>query len=154
MDWGTSNSADVKPNLPRTINQVNQTKQVNQNIQKRPEQNNNVISINSKPKSKMKIFIESALKKHNKYRALHNAESLTISEDLNKIAQKYAEYIASISTMVLSENQYNGDSLGENLYWCSGMLINGADMNTPWYDEMNDYNFDDPGFQRGTGYFT
>ena len=154
MGCGTSNSADVKPNVPRATNQVNQVNQVNQNDQKKPEQNNNVLSINSKPKSKMEIFIESALKKHNEYRALHKAEPLIISEDLNKIAQKYAEHIASINTMVHSKNKYNGDSLGENIYWCSGMLINGADMTTSWYDEISDYRFNNPGFQSGTGHFT
>jgi len=151
MGCGTSNSAEVKQNVARTYNQANQ---VNQNAYKKPEQNNNVLNINSKPKSKMEIFIESALKKHNEYRALHGAEPLEISEDLNKIAQNYAEHIASINEMVHSENKYKGDSLGENLYWCRGMLINGADMTTDWYDEIKDYNFNNPRFQRGTGHFT
>ena len=57
MGCGTSNSADVKPNAPRNTNQTNQ---VNPNVQKKPEQNNNVLSINSKQKSKMDIFIKSA----------------------------------------------------------------------------------------------
>ena len=53
---------------------------------------------------------------------------MTISEDLNKIAQKYAEHIASIYQMVHSQNKYNGENLGENIYWCSGIEIDGADI--------------------------
>ena len=67
---------------------------------------------------------------HNEYRAQHGAEQLTIFEDLNKIAQKYAEHIASINQMVHSQNKYNSEHLGENIDWCSGMEIDGADMTT------------------------
>ena len=40
--------------------------------------------------------------------------------------------------MVHSQNKYNGEHLGENIYWCSGMEIDRADMTTSFYDEIHD----------------
>ena len=58
---------------------------------------------------------------HNEYWAQNDVEPLIISEHLNKIAQKYVEDISSINQMVHSKNKYNGEHLGENIYWCSGI---------------------------------
>ncbi len=127
------------------------------NTKSAQEQNrsqNQVQKVVSKSKSKYEIFVESALNMHNQYRAQHGAEPLTVSEDLNKIAQDYANHIAKINQMVHSQNKYKGEHLGENIYWCSGMPIEGAAMTTSWYDEIKDYNFNKPGFKNGTGHFT
>ena len=59
---------------------------------------------------------------------------MIISEHLNRIAQKYVEDISSINQMVHSQSKYNGEHLGENIYWYSGMEIVGADITTSWYD--------------------
>ena len=152
MGCGTSKSAEEKPN-EKAPDQV-QNNQKNKQAKKPSEIKQEVAKVQVKSKSKKEIFIESAFKMHNEYRAQHGAEPLTVSEDLNKIAQKYAEHIASINQMVHSQSKYNGEHLGENLYWCSGMEIDGADMTTSWYDEIHDYNFNKPGFKSGTGHFT
>ena len=109
---------------------------------------------NTMGKSNYEIFVESALNMHNQYRAQHGAEPLTVSEDLNKIAQDYANHIAKINQMVHSQNKYNGENLGENIYWSFGKPIEGADMTTSWYNEIKDYNFNNPGFTNNTGHFT
>ena len=140
-----------KPSNPQTVQVESKNKpETNQ------EQNQNQYTVKKvvKSKSKYDIFVESAINMHNQYRAMHGAEPLTVSQDLNKIAQDYANHIAKINTMVHSQNKYKGEHLGENIYWCSGMPIDGADMTTSWYDEIKDYNFNTPGFKNGTGHFT
>ena len=107
-----------------------------------------------KVKTEKEIFIESALKMHNEYRAKHGAPPLIINEEINKIAQQYAEHLASIDTIVHSTNQLNGERIGENIYWCCGTQIDGAEMTTSWYDEIAEYDFNNPGFQKGTSNFT
>ena len=52
------------------------------------------------------------LQAHNTYRARHCAPSLTLDENLNKRAQKYAGYLAYIDKMVACNNC----SFGQNLY--------------------------------------
>ena len=49
--------------------------------------------------------------------------------------------------MVHSQNKYNGEHLGENIYWCSGMEIDRADMTTSFYDEIHDSSLNKPGFK-------
>ena len=44
--------------------------------------------------------------------------------------------------------------MGENLFACYGMKITGKTMTDDWYNEINDYNFNRPGFTSGTGHFT
>ena len=153
-----SDSTNEKPNFRPGLTSNAQTLQAdNKNkVQDNQNQNHNQNMVKKVVKSKSiyEIFVESALNMHNKYRAQHGAEPLTVSEDLNKIAQNYANHIAKKNQMVHSNNSYKGESLGENIYWCSGMPIEGAAMTTSWYDEIKDYNFNNPGFKSGTGHFT
>ena len=93
-------------------------------------------------------------KKHNELRAHHGVKPLKISEDLNKIAQKFAEHLAEINKIEHSYNIYKGEELGENLFCCSGSEIQGDIMTMSWYDEINKYDFNNPGFISGTGHFT
>jgi uncharacterized protein YkwD len=51
------------------------------------------------------------LQAHNMYRARHCASPLKLDENLNKKAQAYAVYLASINRLVHSK-----DNTGENLY--------------------------------------
>ena len=107
-----------------------------------------------KNKAKIKKFIEDALKKHNELRKQHGSEPLKLSEDLNKIAQEYAEILAKINEIKHSNNKYKGYDLGENIFCCSGTEIQGDNMTLSWYKEINDYDFNNPGFISGTGHFT
>ena len=138
-----------QPSNPKTVQVESKNK-----AQSNQDQNQKVVKKVIKSKSNYEIFVESALNMHNHYRAQHGAEPLTVSQDLNKIAQDYANHIAKINQKVHSQNKYKGEQLGENIYWCTGTPIEGAAMTTTWYDEIKDYNFNKPGFKNGTGHFT
>lgn len=100
-------------------------------------------------------FSQSALRAHNKYRAKHHVSSLRINNDLTKIAQKYADYLARNDIFEHSDNEYKGDPLGENLFMCGGVKITGEKMTDAWYEEVKDYNWGNPERQRSTvGHFT
>ena len=99
-------------------------------------------------------FQQNALDAHNKYRKKHHVGNLVLSKDLCNIAQKYAESLARSGNFAHSSNTYNGNPLGENLFACYGMKITGKTMTDDWYNEINDYNFNRPGFTSGTGHFT
>ena len=77
-----------------------------------------------------------------------------LSKDLCNIAQKYAETLARTGNFEHSNGEYKGDNMGENLFACYGMKINGKTMTDDWYNEIDQYDFDDPGFVSGTGHFT
>ena len=84
---------------------------------------------------------------HNTKRALHqNTDPLTFSASLAKAAQSWAESNAMGGAMEHASNL--GDlGQGENLAWHSNP--SGEDDEwavVAWYDEINDYDFNNPGF--------
>ena len=99
-------------------------------------------------------FQQSALEAHNKYRRRHHVGDLVLSKDLCNIAQKYAETLARTGNFAHSHAKYNGKNMGENLFACYGMKINGKTMTDDWYNEVDQYDFNNPGFVSGTGHFT
>ena len=119
----------------------------------RKELQNQKLSKSKKPKNKnekvknepeefdLKTFINESLTKHNELRKLHSSPELKINKQLNIIAQKYAEYLASKNKFQHSKNKYNDENLGENLYCCSGTILNGNEMTEEWYNEIEDYDF-------------
>jgi uncharacterized protein YkwD len=60
------------------------------------------------------IFRAEALKAHNKYREMHNAPSLMIDLDAQRIAQNYAEKLAKNGKFEHSKSQDH--QMGENIY--------------------------------------
>ncbi|XP_071502492.1 Golgi-associated plant pathogenesis-related protein 1-like [Diadema antillarum] len=99
-------------------------------------------------------FRRDALKAHNKYRAEHGAPALKIDSKINKYAQKWAETCAKKSQLAhRSEHQY-----GENIHYAFDSRgtenITGEMASKAFYDEINNYNFSNPGFTSGTGHFT
>ena len=99
-------------------------------------------------------FQKSALEAHNKYRRKHHVGDLVLSKDLCNIAQRYAETMARTGNFAHSHAKYNGKNMGENLFACYGLKISGKMMTDDWYNEVNQYNFNNPGFVSGTGHFT
>jgi len=99
-------------------------------------------------------FQQSALDAHNKYRRKHHVGNLVLSKDLCNIAQKYAETMARTGNFAHSRGKYNGKNMGENLFACYGIKITGKMMTDDWYNEVSQYNFNNPGFVSGTGHFT
>jgi uncharacterized protein YkwD len=98
-------------------------------------------------------FRAAALKQHNVYRARHGAPPLVLSSQLNDVAQHYVEQLARTNKLVHSGNTH----FGENLYafGSSGQaLLRPEAVVDRWYNEIQNYHFDKPGFYMGTGHFT
>ena len=94
------------------------------------------------------------LERHNYYRAQHQVGDLSRLSDIETIAQNYSEYLVSIGSLVHSSNKYNDQSLGENLYrgpLSSNIGTSAVDL---WYDEIQYYDFDNPGWNSAAGHFT
>lgn len=91
------------------------------------------------------------LTRHNYYRAQHQVGDLVRLPAIEKIAQNYSEYLASIGKMEHSKNKYNGKSLGENLYY--GYLSSNIGINTveKWYSVESAYDYNNPGYKKGIG---
>ena len=117
--------------------------------------NNNKNEVESKtPSITGSEFQKSALEAHNKYRAKHHVGKLVLNQELCDIAQKYAEKLARTGNFAHSNGSFHGDNMGENLFACYGMKITGKMMTDDWYNEVNQYNFNNPGYISGTGHFT
>ncbi|CAF3657235.1 unnamed protein product [Rotaria socialis] len=92
-------------------------------------------------------------KHHNTLRAAHCSAPLQLDNNLNTIAQNYADYLAARNIFQHSNNGY-----GENLYMTSSSApiqsLSGTGATQAWYDEIDYYNFNSPGFSSSTGHFT
>jgi uncharacterized protein YkwD len=94
-----------------------------------------------------------ALQQHNVYRAKHGSPPLSLNPQLNEVAQHHAEQLARTKQLAHSaQEQY-----GENLYAASG---SNATPPRPeavvdsWYNEIQHYDFNQPGFRPETSHFT
>ena len=95
-------------------------------------------------------FREEALVKHNLLRQQHGAPALTEDIELTNLAQDWAEHLANTRQMQhRPNNQY-----GENIYFASGLDVNGEAPVEAWYGEVNLYDYSNPGFSPQTGHFT
>src|SRR5215831_17497903 len=98
-------------------------------------------------------FRAAALKQHNIYRAKHGVPPVVLSSQLNDVAQYYAEQLARTNRLGHSGNT----RFGENLYafGSSGQALPRPETVVDrWYSEIQNYNFDKPGFHTGTAHFT
>ncbi|VUZ55756.1 unnamed protein product, partial [Hymenolepis diminuta] len=103
-------------------------------------------------------FSEEMLKMHNRYRRLHCAPDLVLSERLNAMAQEWAEFL--VEEMCLSNSGFTLDGLrlGENITsrWSNGELEESAsDVVTDWYQESSRFKYGrEPVSIQGIGNFT
>lgn len=89
---------------------------------------------------------------HNKYRQIHQAPNIKWSASLASDAQKWADYLAANNQF---KHDPNRQGQGENLYASSGDSQQSCrHATTLFYNEVKDYDFDNPGFTKGTGHFT
>ena len=130
---------------------VNANNNVSDNKNSTVNANNNVVPENKNPNDS---FISDALARHNLLRKNHNADALQHNPELSQVAQKYAEYLASIDTMKHSNCDWNGQRIGENLAMMMGAPLTGDVTTNLWYDEIKDYDFTNGGFSMTTGHFT
>ncbi|ELK13007.1 Golgi-associated plant pathogenesis-related protein 1 [Pteropus alecto] len=99
-----------------------------------------------------KQFNSEVLKAHNEYRQQHGVPPLKLCKKLNQEAQQYSEALASTRILKHSPESSRGQC-GENLAWASYDQT-GKEVADRWYSEIKNYNFQQPGFNSGTGHFT
>jgi len=87
--------------------------------------------------------LTAVLKRHNDYRAKHNAPPLQWDSALAAQAQGYADGCPS------SHSHMQG--VGENLAWGHSDIVAATNA---WYDEVSAYSYSNPTFSSGTGHFT
>jgi len=98
---------------------------------------------------------QESLNLHNEKRKDHHVAPLVQDHELDEIAQKYAEKVAATEVFQHSHAKFKGDHMGENLYMQGGLKMNGNLAVQSWYDEISDYNFNNPGQSSGVvGHFT
>ena len=92
------------------------------------------------------------LNTHNKYRAKHGVPSLEWAPEIAAFAQAHCTNLAVNSLFQHSK----GSKYGENLYFSMGYAETGAGSRAvdAWYGEIKKYDFEEPGYQAGTGHFT
>jgi uncharacterized protein YkwD len=86
---------------------------------------------------------------HNAKRRVHCAPDLTWSSELAAAAQAWADR-CEFAHAPRSVNPNHGENLARG----PGNLGQAADLFGGWYDEVRQYNFGAPGYQKGTGHFT
>jgi uncharacterized protein YkwD len=85
---------------------------------------------------------QKCLDTHNKFRAMHGAPALTWNQEMANYAMDKTQDC---------NMHHSGGEFGENLAFGYGDVITAV---TAWYDEKNQYDAGNPGFQRSTGHFT
>ncbi|XP_067825624.1 GLI pathogenesis-related 2 [Heptranchias perlo] len=97
-------------------------------------------------------FAEQLLKSLNEYRGRHEARPLTLNPTIGEKAEKWAEHLVTSRTLKHSET-----SCGENI-WCqqgpASLQATGQQVADSWYNEIKNYDFSSPGFQKNCGHFT
>lgn len=93
------------------------------------------------------------LNKNNEYRALmKDTNPLVWNEDLAVSSQDWADKHVCGDPIVHSGNTYKGEKLGENIAYGYNFIEAGGV--TSWFNEIVDYNFNDPVYSSSTGHFT
>ncbi|XP_071950396.1 uncharacterized protein [Antedon mediterranea] len=102
-------------------------------------------------------FMQQVLDAHNYYRCLHGVGPLYSSSELSDHAQEVAESNAYYGLLLHSSDT----DFGENLWYKANTdgsfnenSITGLEVVKAWYDEINVYDFNNPGFNGPTGHFT
>jgi len=99
-------------------------------------------------------YVATAVREHNYYRNKHGVPNVaSFSADINDFAQQWADYLASTDQFY-----HSGGPFGENLYKVWGgtadrnvIIANAIKM---WYDEIQYYDWNNPGFSMEAGHFT
>ncbi|XP_032905313.1 Golgi-associated plant pathogenesis-related protein 1-like [Amblyraja radiata] len=97
-------------------------------------------------------FEQESLDAHNHYRKLHATPPLAYNKNMLADCQTWADVLAPRNEMEHSETKN-----GENIWykWSSGeMEFTGKDSADAWYEEIKDYDYNNPGFASETGHFT
>merc|ERR1712055_57142 len=109
-----------------------------------------IMELNTDPVDVNK-FRQDSLAAHNTYRAKHGVPALKLNDELNALAQEWANQLIHLDNLEHSNN----NNIGENLYGSNGMAAQDQAQGAVdyWYSEIKDYTFGNEGGQ-GTGHFT
>ncbi|PAV56589.1 hypothetical protein WR25_21494 [Diploscapter pachys] len=94
-------------------------------------------------------FIRQILEAHNRRRKAHESPELHYSEELEMLAQEWAERCAKHAHIMFSEIS----GIGENITFFP-KTIDPESIVEHWYSEHVKYEFETPGWQPNTNYFT
>lgn len=102
----------------------------------------------------MRKLQRQVLRSHNHYRRLHGVHTLKEDEELNRYAQAWALVLAQRDQMQHRTKPIHGENLF--MWWSSNLEapITGSMAVKAWYDEIKDYDYNNPTFKSGTGHFT
>ncbi|XP_052831402.1 uncharacterized protein LOC106867642 isoform X1 [Octopus bimaculoides] len=103
------------------------------------------------------MFSKDCLETHNKYRHQHNSPPLHLSEQLSKMAQKWAESVAKESYISYSSQLYRGQQIGQNIVfrWTKqGAAFSGSEVADLWYSQVKNFDFSHYKHRMDTGHFT
>nr|XP_054923949.1 uncharacterized protein LOC126526051 [Dermacentor andersoni] len=102
----------------------------------------------------MRKLQRQVLRSHNHYRRLHGVHTLKEDEELNRYAQAWALVLAQRDRMEHRTKPIHGENL--YMWWSSNLEapITGSMAVKAWYDEIKDYDYNNPTFKSGTGHFT
>ena len=89
------------------------------------------------------------LSSHNTYRARHGSKALTWNSDLAAVALKNAQMNSDQNTFVHSTNTGYGENIGYMYGYNNPQYIIYL-----FYNEIQSYNYNSPGFSEATGHFT
>ncbi|XP_019893434.2 uncharacterized protein LOC101890158 [Musca domestica] len=96
------------------------------------------------------ILQQICLDMHNRLRALHGVKPLTLNKEMSRYAMEWAKHLAKKNKFKHRErNKY-----GENLALGTGSSYSVEDAVQSWYDEMEYYDYKNPGFSGNTGHFS
>ena len=81
--------------------------------------------------------------RHNNYRKLHRLEEIKYDDELAKIALNSSNRMADEMVFYYSNSTYNGNSLGENFFYCNTFdglpCLDQYDITFYWYREYYNY---------------
>ncbi|CAD5221408.1 unnamed protein product [Bursaphelenchus xylophilus] len=97
------------------------------------------------------LFAEQFVDANNYYRRKHGVPDLTLNLDLCLQAKKWADFLANERHLIYREKP--GSDIGENITFFPRSL-SPRDICDYWYKEGNAYEYETPGWQSGTNYFT
>ena len=101
--------------------------------------------------SQLFTFALSAIKRNNIIRACHNAKPLIFNCEILQKSQEFTQYLSQIGSLIHSDSDFHGEQLGENLSYSFEDNLTGETPINMWYEEISNYNFDNPGFTSGAG---
>ena len=86
---------------------------------------------------------------------MHGASPLTWSVEAARVAQRWADHLASTGRLEHGpSDELKQRNLGQNLFFYSGGTPSAKQAANTWYEEIKSYNYAQPGFSTNTGHFT